>query len=152
MSTPPPAPQPGPPAAPPERVEILAWAGGLAVLLCVPYFVGMLAGLLMVLIGLTTRRKGPLTAENGRRAANWGLTFGLVSVVTAGVFFAMLFGSEDPNAYSGLPLGTPPIIWLAFAAVHLVLTIIAMARGGSGRLAPALGIPYFRVKGWHKAA
>lgn len=144
------APQPDPQARPSERVEILAWAGGLAVLLCLPYFVGMLAGLLMVLVGLTTRRKGPLTAENGRRAANWGLTFLLVSVITAAVFFGLLFGPEDPDTYSGLPLGTPPIIWIAFAVVHLVLTIVALARGGSGRLGPALGIPFFRKKSWRK--
>lgn len=142
--------QPDPPATPLERVDVLAWAGGLAVLLCLPYFVGMLAGLLMVLVGLTTRRKGPLTAENGRRAANWGLTFGIVSVLTAAVFFTLLFGPEDPDRYSGLPLGTPPIIWIAFAVVHFVITVVALARGGSGRLGPALGIPFFRKKGWRK--
>ena len=43
----------------------------------------------------SARRKGPLSAENGRRAANWGLTVGLVSVITAVIFFSLLFIPED---------------------------------------------------------
>ena len=97
------------------------------------------------------RRKGPLSAENGRRAANWGMTFGLVSVITAVIFFSLLFIPEDPDTYSGAPPGAPAVTWLVFAIVHTVLVIVAIVRAQSGRLVPSLGIPFFRAKGWHTA-
>ncbi|WP_141014813.1 hypothetical protein [Nocardioides sambongensis] len=64
----------GPPSWQPKPASgALAWGLGLvALMFCLPIVAQLITGVLMAVVGRAQRDKGPLAAENGRNAANWG--------------------------------------------------------------------------------
>lgn len=148
---------PGPPAGPPTGYAVppestsggtWAWASGLLVLVCFPFVGSVLAGVLMVVVGLNVRGRGPLSAENGRRAANWGLTYTLLTVLGLGLHYGLLwYLTRDGSTITGFyPFGTIITIWALVTVLHLGVAILGTARAGSRRLGPAWGVPFFRAR------
>lgn len=123
------------------------WALGLLVLLCLPFVSSVVASVAMIISGLVVRRSGPLAAENGTRAANWGATYLLLTVVAAVVHFSLLFGIPDDDPVKGrfLPIELPITLWLVLSVVHVVVSIAGLVRASDGRVLRVPSLPVWRV-------
>ena len=127
----------------------MAWGLGLLVLAFFPVLSSLIAGGAMAIAGRAQRSKGPLALENGRRAANWGLTYLLATVVLMGTHFAVLatFNDRIPNTF--FPLGTFVTAWAVISVIHLVACIVGAVRASSSKLVPWNGIPFFPAPQQH---
>ena len=146
-SVPPPSPYPQVHATPTGAV---AWFLGLVVLVCLPFVGSLLAGLLMVILGLAQRGKGSLAARNGTRAANWGLTYVLATVILVGTHFYLLWsqasdGTDTPLTEDFFPLGIPVALWAVLTLVHVVMSIWGGAVALQGKPFRGNGIPFIRA-------
>ena len=112
------------PPAPRPATGALPWFLGLLVLVCVPFVSSVVASLVMYYVGRAQAGNGPLAAENGRRAANWGLTYFVLTIVLVVTQFALVFlvtgGEGSENLF---PLGIPITIWGIVTVVHIVLSL-----------------------------
>jgi len=116
------APQP-PPAARPAT-GALPWFLGLIVLACLPFLGSVIASLTMYFVGRAQADKGPLAAENGRRAANWGLTYFVLTIVLVLTHFVLVFlviGGRGSEHF--FPVGIPITIWGIISVGHVVLSL-----------------------------
>ncbi|MDO5498761.1 MAG: DUF4870 domain-containing protein [Propionibacteriaceae bacterium] len=145
------APQPGhyPGPPPPYRQPMrtpnaaMSWALGLAVfVLFIPFVSSVLAGIAMAVAGRLDRHKGPLAAENGRRAANWGLTYALATVLLGGTHFGVLFVVKSTQDF--YPLGIFLTLWGVISVVHVIVSIVGVVKANSQKLVRWNGIPFFR--------
>ncbi|WP_141014811.1 DUF4870 domain-containing protein [Nocardioides sambongensis] len=115
----------------------LAWGSGLAIFLFVPFFAPTIAltaiGLLMAAVGRRQRDKNEVAAENGRNAANWGLTLVVVSLGLV----AMSYGG-------GLfPLGLILSLLGGVAVAHIVVCVMGVLRAGDRRAFRPPAIPFY---------
>ena len=138
---------PPPPPPGPERPEqgasaTLAWALGLIVLACVPFLSSIVASFAMVIAGLSASARGGVVGENGRRAANWGLTYLLLTVVLAGGHFGILFAAGTIEGF--FPFGLIILTWVAVSIAHLVMCVLGIVRVSQGRVLHPWAIPFFR--------
>lgn len=117
-------------------------------MLCLPFFGSMLAGGLMIGLGLAQRGKGQLAAHNGIRAANWGLTYLLATIVLiGGHFFLLWFLSRDGGSVGGFfPFGILITLWGLVSLWHLVVCIWGAIVTSQHRAFGANGIPFFRSR------
>ena len=137
---------PPPPAAaePPQPTgpATLAWALGLIILACLPFVSSIIASLAMVLAGLSASAHGGVVGENGRRAANWGLTYLLLTVVLVGGHFGILFAAGTIEGF--FPFGLIILTWGAVSIAHVVICILGIVRVSQGRALHAWAIPFYR--------
>lgn len=134
------------PAAVPPR-GLLPWALGLLILIPVPFVGGFASGIAMAVSGGASRRFGGVASENARAAANWGLTYLLVSTVLLVSHFVILFSlTADSPSGDFYPIGIPITIYFALSVLHLVLVIVGMVKASGGKLLRVpFAIPYLRA-------
>lgn len=134
------------PAAVPPR-GLLPWALGLLILIPFPFVGGLASGIAMAVSGGASRRFGGVASENARAAANWGLTYLLVSTVLLISHFVILFSLTADSPSSGFyPIGIPITIYFALSVLHLVLVIVGMVKASSGKVVRIpFAIPYLRA-------
>ncbi len=134
------------PAAVPPR-GLLPWALGLLILIPFPFVGGLASGIAMAVSGGTSRRFGGVAGENARAAANWGLTYLLVSTVLLISHFVILFSLTADSPSSGFyPIGIPITIYFALSVFHVVLVIMGMVKASGGRVMRVpFAIPYLRA-------
>ena len=137
---------PPPPAAPeppqPTGPATLAWSLGFLILACVPFVSSVIASIAMVLSGLSASAHGGVVGENGRRAANWGLTYLLLTVVLVGSHFGILFAAGTIEGF--FPFGLIILTWVAVSIAHVVICILGMVRVSQHRVLHAWAIPFYR--------
>lgn len=134
------------PAAVPPR-GLLPWALGLLILVPFPFVGGLASGIAMAVSGGSSRRFGGVAGENARAAANWGLTYLLVSTVLLISHFVILFSLTADSPASGFyPIGIPITIYFALSVFHVVLVIMGMVKASSGKVMRVpFAIPYLRA-------
>ncbi|MEV7798434.1 DUF4870 domain-containing protein [Microbacterium foliorum] len=134
------------PAAVPPR-GLLPWALGLLILVPFPFVGGLASGIAMAVSGGSSRRFGGVAGGNARAAANWGLTYLLVSTVLLISHFVILFSLTADSPASGFyPIGIPITIYFALSVFHVVLVIMGMVKASSGKVMRVpFAIPYLRA-------
>ncbi len=138
MTTSPSFPPAQPPIPPPGQKGTAAWALGFLAYVPIPIVAQIMTGLIMAGVYPSQKKKGPLALANARNAANWGLTYSIMTVVLFGlaiVFAAIITGGGTTTASGGvtaLPL-TPIIVWVVLTVVHVVVTITGTVQASRGR-------------------
>jgi uncharacterized Tic20 family protein len=137
VSTPPPPP-PAYAAAPPARhTGTAAWALGFLAYIPIPFVAQIVTGLVMAAVYPNHKRRGPVAQANARNAANWGLTYAVLTVVFIGlsILFAALItngGTTTASADVGvLPL-VPILLWMLLGLVHIVVVIVGTVQASKG--------------------
>lgn len=143
MSSTPPA-QPAPtPSGRPETAGALPWGLGLLVLACVPFVSSVVAAVTMAAVGQGRRSLPGSAGQNARNAANWGLTYLLLTVVLVGGHFTLLFALTRDEPVAGFfPLGIPITLWGVVTLLHLVLCVLGLIRGLDDKVVRAPAIPF----------
>ncbi|TYL45510.1 DUF4870 domain-containing protein [Nocardioides sp. BGMRC 2183] len=135
---------------PPKPVTgALSWGLGFGVLVvCLPFVGSLITGALMGIVGNVQSKQGGLAAENGRNAANWGLTYVTLTVVLVGTHFGLLaLLTADGGEIEGFfPFGLIICTWAAVTVAHLVFTIMGMTRAGRQQVFKAPAIPFLRAR------
>lgn len=122
----------------------LAWGLGLLVLIPIPVLSALIASIAMLIAGRSARHKGPMAEANGRHAANWGLTYLLLTVVLVGAHVAILFSLGGEGSPHFFPIGIPITLWLISGVIHLVVTIIGLVKASKNQEYRGLGLPLLR--------
>lgn len=104
----------------------------------------IVAGLVMAAIYPSQKRHGGLAAENGRRAANWGLTIVALMIVIAGSFvWLSIAGENDPDLARGALI--PVVSYIGLSIVHVVVILIGLVRANRSQVFNnPLAIPFLR--------
>ncbi len=149
-SMPPPPPPSGwspPPPPPPagSTAGALPWGLGLLVFVCVPFVSSVIASVTMAIVGRSQRSREWAVAENGRRAANWGLTYLLLTVLLVGGHFTLLFVlTRDGSEIEGFfPFGIIITTWAVLTLVHVGLSVAGLIAGLNRKVLRAPAIPFF---------
>jgi len=104
----------------------------------------IVAGIVMAVVYPSQKRHGGLAAENGRRAANWGLTIVALMVVIAGSYvWLSLAGEHDASLAraAGIPLAS----YIVLSIVHVVVILIGLVRANRSQVFNnPLAIGFFR--------
>ena len=106
---------------------------GFLAYLPAPFFSMIVAGIVMAAVYPSQKRHGGLAAENGRRAANWGLTIVALMVVIAGSFIWLSIAGESSASLAGAA-GIPLLGYLVLSVVHVVVILIGFLRANSNRI------------------
>lgn len=135
------------------RSGTIAWALGFLIFLPIPLLNLIVTGIVHLITGLGQRKHGGLAAQNGVRAANWGLTLLCWPVLMAlTVLVAVLTGSP---AEGGGVVFTPAMEALVFTMfglyflivlVALVYTIIGTVQANKGARVRLPVIPFLRAR------
>ena len=137
MTTPPPYPQDAPQQIPPPGYKgTAAWAMGFLAYIPIPFFAQFVTGLVMAGVYPSHKKRGPIAQANARNAANWGLTYSILTVVFVGlaIVFASIVSSggdaasEQSRALPFIPLG----LWLVLNLVHVVVVIVGTVQASKG--------------------
>lgn len=139
------------PAAPPQGT--IAWALGFLAYIPIPFFNVVISGLTQTIVGMRLRKHGGLAAENGRRAANWGLTqltwfvLALLCISPIWVMMAMADGRpvEPPPALVALAISML-VLYLVLGLAQAIYAIIGTVLASQGKVARLPAIPYLRKK------
>ena len=121
----------------------VAWGFGLLALIPFPFVSAIVTGIVMTIVGNAQKSRDPATRANGRHAANWGLTFTLVTVVVAIQHFTLI-GLISDTHLGFFPIGIGISLWLTYCIAHIVICSIGLARGNAGREFKPWAIPFFR--------
>lgn len=121
----------------------LGWGLGLLVLVPIPVASVLIAGLAMVVAGLSSRPDGGNASRNGRNAANWGLTYILLTAVLLGLVLCFALSADALPGSAGSFVLQPLFCWLLVSVGHLVFVIIGLVRAGRGEVYRAPAIPFF---------
>ncbi|WP_284248413.1 DUF4870 domain-containing protein [Litorihabitans aurantiacus] len=131
-----------PPPAPPSGAP---WALGVLALVPIPFLAQVGSGIVMAGVGRSRRRYGGVDAVNGRHAANWGLTYALLTVLLVAGHFVLLFLATREGPVDGFfPLGILMTLWLLISLAHVVVCIVGGVRAGAGREFRVPALPFFR--------
>ncbi len=123
---------------------MLPWGMGLLILTLVPVLSSIVAGIAMIVSGRMQRANGPLAEENGRRAANWGLTYLIATVLLMGAHFTILIAFQDNIPDGFFPMGIFVTLWAAISLVHIIVSIVGLVAAHSMKVVKWNGIPFFR--------
>jgi uncharacterized Tic20 family protein len=120
----------------PGRRGTAAWALGFLAFVPVPVVAQIMTGLVMAGAYPTHKQRGAVAHANARHAANWGLTFAVLTVVLVGlaIVFATILsigGGAEPGQVPPLPL-IPLALWLGLCVVHLVVVVIGTVVASQG--------------------
>lgn len=132
------------PAPPTGRTS---WMLGLLAFIPLPFVGLVLAAIAMIAANGSAKRTGqPVAIENGRRAANWGLT--VLTVMGLCVVYVIVLAVFVPETRTAgfFPIGVAVVVYLILAVVHLIVVVIGIVRAGGGKVGPAFAIPYLRPK------
>lgn len=146
MSFPPPAAPYRPPYQPP-KTGMVAWGMGLIVLCCVPFVGTLAAAVAMIWVGLAQADHGSLARANGRRAANLGLSYLIVSVVLVGLHLGLLWWfTHDGSTIRGFfPFGFIILAWGLVSLGYVVLSVVGMVKASRHQVYAAPAVRFFRV-------
>ncbi len=133
---------PGYPVQPPPSTGVLPWALGLIALFPIPFVGSLAAGIAMIVAARTPRQQAPTARENANRAANWGLTYLIATVLLVGGHFSVLFVAHEIHGF--FPFGLIILSWLAVSVVHVVFSIVGWVQASQGRRVAVTGLPVFR--------
>ncbi|WP_077222404.1 DUF4870 domain-containing protein [Rathayibacter sp. VKM Ac-2630] len=133
-------PQPAPPTG------AMPYALGFLALTGIPFVSLIVAGVVMAAVLPSARQRGGVAAENGRRAANWGLTTVLVTVLCLVGHFVLLFAlTADAPSTSFYPIGIPITVFAVLAVAHLVVIVCGLVSANRGNVfRNPLAIPFLR--------
>lgn len=121
----------------------LAYGLGFLAFLAVPIVTVMIAGIVMVAVFPAQRKKGGLAAENGRRAANWGLTINALMILVLASLGSLWLIFGDSREF--FPVGTPIIFYVVFAVTHVSVCILGVAKARAGEVFDnRLAIPFLK--------
>ncbi|WP_166375991.1 DUF4870 domain-containing protein [Aeromicrobium phragmitis] len=138
--------QPAPPGPsgyhPSAPTGALPWGLGLLVFFPIPFVGSLAAAVTMTIVGASQRELGGLARHNAQRAANWGLTYLLATVVLIGAHFGILFALRQIDGF--FPFGFIILTWIAATVLHIVFTIIGLIQASSRRPVRINGIPFLR--------
>lgn len=102
----------------------------------------------MICVGLMYRRQNlEPTRTVGARAASWGLTYLLATLLFLGLHFYLLFvldGTEATDSF--FPIGIPITIWLLISVLRFSLSIVGGLKAGRGRAMGFYGVPLARAR------
>lgn len=124
-----------------------AWWAGLTVLFLFPFLSSIAAGVVQWLIGRGQVKNGPVATANGRRAANWGMTYLISTVLLVGGHFLLLWiltRDADASTLGFYPLGILLTVWGVHTLAHIVVSIWGGVVAGAGKVFWANGIPFLR--------
>lgn len=142
---------PGPGMVPPGYVAprtpgtgTVPWLLGLLVFAVVPIVSSVIASVAMIIAGLASRKTPGLGRYNGAKAADWGLTYLLATVLLCGGHIVLLyvFAREEPVS-DFFPLGIPITAWVLISVFHVGYCIYAGVRAGQGHRVGFSGIPVY---------
>lgn len=140
--SPPPGTGFGYPAPPAPSTGALPWALGLIALFPIPFVGSLAASIAMIVAARTPRQQVPSARENANRAANWGLTYLIATVLLVGGHFSALFIAHEFRGF--LPFGFIILTWFAISIVHIVFSIVGWVQASQGRRVAVTGLPIFR--------
>ena len=150
-ATPPGATAPAcPPATP--RNGTVAWALGFLAYVPIPFVNVLVAGLAQLVVGLRQRRHGGLAAENGVRAANWGLTqLSWPVLMAVALTIAALTGepSATGDGVRFIPVMTGIVftllgLYFVLGLLQLVYAIVGTVQANKGARVRLPVIPFLR--------
>ena len=121
----------------------VAWGLGFLAYIPIPFASVLIAGVVMMISGLSMRSRGPLAAANGRNAANWGLTLIVLTVVLVGATIVWGVSAGGGEGSGFFPFGIPLLIWVGVSVAHVVFVIMGLVRAGKGQVFRAPAIPFF---------
>lgn len=109
------------PGTPRPSSGAASWYAGLLILCFLPFINSVVASIVMICVGLMYRRQNlQPTRTVGARAASWGLTYLLATLLFLGLHFYLLFALDGTEAAdSFFPIGTPITIWLLISVLHI---------------------------------
>lgn len=139
---------PGPQYAPARpRTGTVAWAMGFLIFIPIPLLGALVAGIVMPAVYSAASKGSDIARANARSAANWGLTFLLVSTILIVTHFVLLFTlTRDEPVRDFYPLGIPITLYLLICVAHVVLTIIGTVRAAQGNVMKVpFAIPYIKA-------
>lgn len=140
-------------ARPPDAAEAtsgtgaIAWGLGLLAIVCFPFVSSVVAGMVMFVVGRAQRTKGVLARENGLRAANWGLTYALSTVVLVGVPLFLGAVVLEPGAADEYGLDLPVTVFWVVTLWHVVLCVWGAVVAHRGRVFWGNGIHFLHGAG-----
>ena len=125
----------------------LSWVMGFLVFLPIPFLGVIATGIVMASVYRTSAQKNAVAEANARSAANWGLTFLLVSTGLLILHFILLFAlTADSPATGFYPLGIPITLYALILLLHVVLTIVGTVRSSSGKIVRIpFAVPFLRA-------
>jgi uncharacterized Tic20 family protein len=125
---------------------VVGWALGFIVFAPIPFLGAFASGIAMAIAYSATRNQGPLARANGRAAANWGLTFTLVSTALLVTHFILLFTFAGGEGVADFyPLGIPITLYGLIVLLQMVLAIVGTVRASRGKVTELpFAIPFFR--------
>ena len=126
--------------APPQHPTVrpangaMAWALGLIAFVPIPLLGAFASGIAMAIGYAASAKRSDLARANARAAANWGITFTVVSTIILVIHFFLAWGVTQgrgtPDFY---PLGIPITIYGVLVLVHIVLVIVGTVRSSQGK-------------------
>lgn len=133
------------PTAPPDSTATSSYRFGYLIYIPVPFVSTIAAGAAMVALYPRYRRAGGVAAENGRRAANWGLTvLAAMLVVTPFLGTAARVAGEQRSAWLAWVLVSA---YLFISATHIAVVTFGRAFAHQGRVFEnPLAIPFIRSR------
>lgn len=111
----------------------ITWFLGFIALL-LPFLGALLAGPVMAFHANREARHNAFAREHTRRAANWGITYTLLTIA----FFVVHFGVLAWAANQGIvmrgfaPLGYVAVLWFLVSAFHLGICMVGGMRARRG--------------------
>ncbi|RWZ68113.1 DUF4870 domain-containing protein [Labedella populi] len=122
---------------PPGQKGTAAWALGFLAYVPIPIIAQIMTGLVMAGVYPTQKTRGPIAHANARNAANWGLTYSILTAVFVGlaiIFAALLTNGGTTTASAGaaaLPL-IPLALWVLLSILHVIVTVIGTVKASRG--------------------
>lgn len=120
---------------------------GFLLFIPIPFLSVLVSGIVMASVYGSVSRRGPVARENARAAANWGITFALVSTSLLILHFILLFALTRGAGVSDFyPLGIPITLYGLVVLAHIVLVIVGTVRASGGKVTRVpFSIPFIRA-------
>ena len=106
---------------------------GFLAYLPAPFFSMIVAGLVMAAVYPSQKRHGGIAAENGRRAANWGLTVIAAMILIAGSFVWLSIAGQTESRFARAA-GIPLACYFVLSVMHVVVILIGFLRANRSRV------------------
>jgi uncharacterized Tic20 family protein len=117
----------------------IAWGLGFLAYIPIPIIGQLIGAIAMIATYPSLRRKGEVAQGNGRNAANWGITYIVLTIVLlGGALIAVLAGQQQGEPLPGWAVGiagTLAGLWIfGLNIAHVILLIIGLVKAGSGQV------------------
>ncbi|MFI8777902.1 hypothetical protein ACIGH6_12570 [Brachybacterium paraconglomeratum] len=134
----------------PEPRGTIAWALGFLAYVPIPFVNVLVAGITQLVVGLRQRRHGGLAAENGVRAANWGLTQLCWPVLMAvSLAVGALTGEHSETGVRFAPVMEAVVVavvilYFVLGLMQLIYAIVGTVQASRGARVGLPVIPFLR--------